>query len=94
MRKPWALRHVQRVEEEFTLQRSVAGAERAIEEVAAAAGVNTTSRPGRAVELAVILDVAYVGGIEVLFRNLFPHFDPAVVRPRLFCLREAGPARR
>lgn len=51
----------------------------------------TTARRGRAVELAVILDLASVGGIEVLFRNLFSSFDPAVVRPRLLCLREAGP---
>jgi glycosyltransferase involved in cell wall biosynthesis len=57
--------------------------------VAGVAG--TTVRRGRAVELAVILDLAYVGGIEVLFRNLFSHFDPTVVRPRLYCLREAGP---
>ena len=80
----------QRVEEEFSLQRSVAGAERAIEEVAAAAGVSTTVRRDRPVELAVILDVVHVGGVEVLYRNLFTHFDPTVVHPRLLCLREAG----
>jgi glycosyltransferase involved in cell wall biosynthesis len=55
------------------------------------AGATGTNRRVRAIELAVILDLAYVGGIEVLFRNLFSHFDPTVVRPRLFCLREDGP---
>jgi glycosyltransferase involved in cell wall biosynthesis len=38
----------------------------------------------------VVLDLVEVGGVEVLLRNLFSHFDPAVVRPRLVCLREEG----
>lgn len=40
--------------------------------------------------MAVVLDLADIGGVEVLLCNLFSHFDPAVVRPRLVCLREAG----
>jgi glycosyltransferase involved in cell wall biosynthesis len=38
-----------------------------------------------------VLDSAYVGGVEMLLLNLFKHFDPAVVRPSLVCLKEAGP---
>jgi glycosyltransferase involved in cell wall biosynthesis len=59
--------------------------------VTAARATEHSATRDRAVELAVILDLAYIGGIEVLFRNLFSRFDPAVVRPRLFCLREGGP---
>ena len=32
-----------------------------------------------------------VGGAEILLLNLFKHFDPKVVEPRLVCLRNAGP---
>ncbi len=39
----------------------------------------------------MVLDLTFVGGVEMLLLNLFRHFDPAVVRPRLVCLREAGP---
>lgn len=39
----------------------------------------------------MVVDVMKVGGAELLLRDLFSHFDPAVVRPRLVCLREAGP---
>jgi glycosyltransferase involved in cell wall biosynthesis len=48
-------------------------------------------RLGRTIELAVILDAVQVGGVEVFLRNLFAHLDPDVVRPRVYCLREAGP---
>ena len=41
--------------------------------------------------LTVVLDLTFVGGAEVLLLNLFKHFDPQVVVPRLVCLREAGP---
>ena len=39
----------------------------------------------------MILDAIPVGGVEVFLRNLFAHLDPDVVRPRVYCLREAGP---
>lgn len=51
-------------------------------------------RPARAqrpVRLTVVLDLTFVGGVEVLLLELFRRFDPAVVAPRLVCLREAGP---
>ena len=51
----------------------------------------TAARLGRTIELAVILDAIPVGGVEVFLRNLFAHLDPDVVRPRVYCLREAGP---
>lgn len=35
--------------------------------------------------------MTFIGGAEVLLLNLFRHFDPEVVRPRVVCLREAGP---
>jgi len=50
----------------------------------------TAARLGRAIELAVITDDIPVGGVEVFLRNLFAYLDPDVVRPRVFCLREAG----
>ena len=39
----------------------------------------------------MILDAIPVGGVEVFLGNLFAHLDPDVVRPRVYCLREAGP---
>lgn len=36
------------------------------------------------------MDKANVGGAEVLLLNLFRHLDPAVVAPRLLCLKEPG----
>lgn len=42
------------------------------------------------IRLTLILDDVTVGGAEVLLLNLFRQFDPAVVRPRLVCLKEAG----
>jgi glycosyltransferase involved in cell wall biosynthesis len=66
------------------------GPERAPGGVAGAAWLRTTARLDRPLELAVVLDLADIGGVEVLLRNLFVHFDPDVVRPRLVCLREAG----
>jgi glycosyltransferase involved in cell wall biosynthesis len=87
-----------RVELEFGLDANVDAAAR---ELTAIAGVapRPGSRPGRLpkrpgggpIRLTVVFDLAGVGGVEMLLLNLFRHFDPAVVRPRLVCLREAGP---
>jgi glycosyltransferase involved in cell wall biosynthesis len=88
-----------RVEREFRLATSVDAAAR---ELAAVAGQvpppadeasgRPERRPGRGpIRLTVVLDLTFVGGVEMLLLNLFRHFDPAVVRPRLVCLREAGP---
>ena len=75
-----------RVETLFSLRKSVSATERALEEL-----VSTGPRLDRPVRLTVVLDVTFVGGAEVLLLNLFKHFDPRVVVPRLVCLREAGP---
>ncbi len=88
-----------RVEREFRLDTSVEAAARELTAVAAPAPVPAAQvagrprpRPGRGpVRLTVVLDLTFVGGVEMLLLNLFRHFDPAVVRPRLVCLREAGP---
>jgi len=41
--------------------------------------------------LSVVLDdLTGVGGAELLLLSIFRHFDPAVVRPKVICLREAG----
>lgn len=74
-----------RVEEMFSLRTSVTAAER---ELLALVEPQRRSRP---VRLAAVLDLTYVGGAEVLLLNLFKRLDPAVVSPRLICLREAGP---
>ena len=73
-----------RVESEFSLSASVAATQAALERLV------ERSRPGDPVVLTVVLDLTWVGGVEVLLLNLFKSFDPAVVRPRLVCLREAG----
>ena len=75
-----------RVEALFSLRASVAATEHALDEL-----VSTGQRPDRPVRLTVVLDLTFVGGAEVLLLNLFKHFDPRVVVPRLVCLREAGP---
>ena len=75
-----------RVEALFSLRASVAATEHALEEL-----VRTGQRLDRPVRLTVVLDLTSVGGAEVLLLNLFKHFDPRVVVPRLVCLREAGP---
>lgn len=41
-------------------------------------------------QLSLIVDYIDVGGAEIQLLNLFRHFDPAVVRPRLICLKRAG----
>jgi glycosyltransferase involved in cell wall biosynthesis len=88
-----------RVEREFRLDTSVAAAARELIDVAGLApplagppSDRPDPRPGRGpIRLTVVLDLTWVGGVEMLLLNLFRHFDPAVVRPRLVCLREAGP---
>ena len=88
-----------RVEHEFRLDTSVEAAARELTAVAALAPAPAAQlagrlrpRPGRGpIRLTVVVDLTFVGGVEMLLLNLFRHFDPAVVRPRLVCLREAGP---
>lgn len=43
------------------------------------------------VRLCLVLDVALVGGAEVVLLEMFRHLDPQRVRPELVCLREPGP---
>lgn len=75
-----------RVESEFSLKVSNSATEAALEDV-----VRHRPMPTGPLRLSVVLDLTYVGGAEVLLLNLFRQFDPAVVVPRLVCLREAGP---
>jgi glycosyltransferase involved in cell wall biosynthesis len=75
-----------RLESEFSLQRSVAETEAALVRL-----VGTPHRLELPLVLTVVLDLTWVGGVEVLLLNLFKNFDPSVVRPRLICLKEAGP---
>lgn len=74
----------ERLESEFSLERSLRGAERAIEETAGRAS-------GRSIRLTVVLDLISVGGAEVLLLSLLRQLDPLVVQVRVVCLREAGP---
>jgi glycosyltransferase involved in cell wall biosynthesis len=77
-----------RVVEEFTLQRSVEEAQRRIAEVTSG---NRPDVPAeRPLRLAMVLDEAFVGGVETLMLDVFRTFDPAVVQPSLVCLRTAG----
>ncbi|KXX57099.1 MULTISPECIES: glycosyltransferase [unclassified Rhodococcus (in: high G+C Gram-positive bacteria)] len=76
-----------RVESEFSLRASVAESERALEEVAG----RCPPRGARPIRLSLVLDLTFVGGVELLMLELFRNLDPRVVRPRLICLREAGP---
>ena len=88
-----------RVQREFGLDASVDAAARELTAVAGVAprpgdrsgGLPERRPSGGPIRLTVVLDLTFVGGVEMLLRNLFCHFDPAVVRPRLVCLREAGP---
>jgi glycosyltransferase involved in cell wall biosynthesis len=47
-------------------------------------------RPHRPVRLCLVLNVALVGGAEVVLLEMFRHLDPARIRPELVCLREEG----
>jgi glycosyltransferase involved in cell wall biosynthesis len=93
-----------RVQREFGLDASVDAAARELTAVAGIAPLPRSEptgdrpdglpmlRPSRSpIRLTVVLDLTFVGGVEMLLLNLFRHFDPAVVRPRLVCLRVAGP---
>ncbi|MGQ0573033.1 MAG: glycosyltransferase [Pseudonocardia sp.] len=51
--------------------------------------MNRSRRTGP-VRLCLVMDKAHVGGAEVLLLDLFRHLDPAVVTPRLLCLKELG----
>ena len=79
-----------RTETEFSLAASVARVEAALEGVVERPATPAVSARSP-IELAVVLDLTFVGGVEVLLLNLFARFDPEIVRPRLICLREAGP---
>jgi glycosyltransferase involved in cell wall biosynthesis len=88
-----------RVQREFGLDASADAAARELTAVAGVAppsggrrgGLPNRGPGGGPIRLTVVLDLTGVGGVEMLLLNLFRHFDPAVVRPRLVCLREAGP---
>ncbi len=43
------------------------------------------------VRLCLVLNVALVGGAEVVLLEMFRHLDPERIRPELVCLREPGP---
>lgn len=49
-----------------------------------------TRRARLPLQLSLVVDYIGVGGAEVLLLNLFRHFDPAVVQPRLICLKKPG----
>ena len=74
------------VESRFSLRRSVEAAEQAMERTAGRV-------PGAAgpVRLALLLDLTFVGGAELVLLETFRRLDPSAVRPRVICLREAGP---
>ncbi|MGH3933141.1 MAG: glycosyltransferase, partial [Pseudonocardiaceae bacterium] len=74
----------ERLESEFSLDRSRRDAQRAIEETAG----RVRTRP---IRLTVVLDMISVGGAEILLLHLLRQLDPAVVAPRVVCLRAAGP---
>jgi glycosyltransferase involved in cell wall biosynthesis len=81
-----------RASESFSLEASVAAAAREIEAVAVGPVVGPAGVVRRdPIRLTVVLDVTFVGGVEILLLMLFQQFDPNVVRPRLVCLREEGP---
>ncbi|MGI5125221.1 glycosyltransferase [Pseudonocardia sp. CA-107938] len=71
-----------RVETEFSLDASVRAAQDAF--------LRTAGR-GRPVRLTVVMDLTFVGGAEMLLLNVLRRMDRDAVRPRLVCLREAGP---
>lgn len=75
-----------RVETQFSLRACVSATEHALDKL-----VSTGRLRDRPVRLTVVLDVTSVGGAEILLLNLFKHFNPELVAPRLVCLREAGP---
>lgn len=93
-----------RAQREFCMDASVDAAARELTAVAGIAPPPGDPPPGDGpddlperrpsagpIRLTVVLDLTFVGGVEMLLLNLFRHFDPGVVRPRLVCLREGGP---
>jgi len=91
LRDPTLRRHMgvaarRRIENEFSLQASVSATEVALTDIARP----DQRRLCRPIVLTVVLDMTFVGGVETLLLQLFQHFDPTVVRPRIVCLREAG----
>lgn len=75
-----------RVESQFTLDSSVRRAGAALERTA-----GRPTRPDQPVRLTLVVDLTWVGGAELLLLSMFRRLDPSVVRPRVVCLREAGP---
>ncbi len=74
------------VETKFSLERSVRAAETALERTA-----GRTPAAVEPVRLTLVLDLTFVGGAEMVLLETFRQLDPAAVRPRVICLREAGP---
>ncbi|WP_157108677.1 glycosyltransferase [Aldersonia kunmingensis] len=77
----------ERVEAGFTLTRAITETEQALLDLAGPAEQD----PIDPVRLDVVLDLTFVGGVEVLLLRLFREFEPSRVRPRILCLRESGP---
>lgn len=73
-----------RVETEFSLDGAVESTQRHLQRLVATRG------PCEPITLTVVLDVAEVGGVELLLLDLFSHFDTSVIRPRVVCLRGEG----
>ncbi|MPZ64395.1 MAG: glycosyltransferase [Pseudonocardiaceae bacterium] len=84
----------QRLEAEFTLEGSLREAQRALEETAGRISpgrISSHPAPSGPVRLTVVLDRISLGGAETLLLNLLSRLDPALVSPRVVCLREGGP---
>lgn len=73
----------ERVEQRFTLDRSVRETERRLAEVAG-------RRAHRPVSLTMVMDETGVGGVELVTWHMFEVMDRDVVVPRLICLRDGG----
>lgn len=83
-----------RVEQHFTLERSVAEAERRLTELVAGTprgAVPTTAPPTTPIALSVIMDLTAIGGVELVTLQMFEAFDRSVVRPHLVVQRTDGP---
>ncbi|MGY1685907.1 glycosyltransferase [Geodermatophilus sp. SYSU D00867] len=77
-----------RVEAEFSLRRSVEEAQRHLLDVASPPRAGGAGRGP--LKLALVLDEAYVGGVELVMLDVFRAFDRDVVEPVLVCLRPPG----
>lgn len=69
-----------KVQREFTLERSVQQTEQEL-----------TALARTPIRLDLVLDEVSVGGAEQVMRDVLAHFDPQVVSARLICLRRGGP---